>query len=159
VHKTPLCTKEHDPDLASFAILVATDPEKSATKVGFPGAKNKFLCQQWGELPVQQGSLWSLIQLGKSCLMDGRDPSLPLFTDACSLWPLEARLVVFVSSTSAQVKHALIIFYGVLYCVFLSHFEMETCQSSIKESTQQRGRKRYNMEGPKSWSFLLYHCP
>jgi len=27
-------------------------------------------------------------QLGKPCLRDGRDPSLPLFTDAGSLWPL-----------------------------------------------------------------------
>jgi hypothetical protein len=29
---------------------------------------------------------------------------------------------------------------------------MKTCQSSIKQSTgQQKGRKRYKMEGPKSW--------
>jgi hypothetical protein len=28
---------------------------------------------------------------------------------------------------------------------------MKTCQSSRKQSIQQRGRKRYKMEGPKSW--------
>jgi hypothetical protein len=28
---------------------------------------------------------------------------------------------------------------------------MKSCQSSIKQSIQQRGRKRYKMEGPKSW--------
>jgi hypothetical protein len=28
---------------------------------------------------------------------------------------------------------------------------MKTYQLSIKQRTQQRGRKRYKMEGPKSW--------
>ncbi len=31
----------------------------------------------------------------------------------------------------------------------LGHFD-ETCQSIIKQSTQQKGRKMYKMEGPKS---------
>jgi hypothetical protein len=29
--------------------------------------------------------------------------------------------------------------------------KMKTCQSSIKQSIQQRGRKRYKIAGPKSW--------
>jgi hypothetical protein len=28
---------------------------------------------------------------------------------------------------------------------------MKTCQMSIKQNTQQRGGKKYKMEGPKSW--------
>jgi hypothetical protein len=34
---------------------------------------------------------------------------------------------------------------------------METYQTSIKQSAQQRGRKRYKLEGPKSWQTKIPH--
>jgi len=158
VHNVPLCTREHDPNLASFAILVAMDPEKSATKVVFPGAKNKFLCQQWRELPVQQGSLWSL-KISWENHASGMaetplSPSLQMLVNF-GYW---RQGWVFFNHPPVHMSNIL---WSYLWssCVFLSHFEMKTCLSSIKQSTQQRGRKRYKMEGPKSWSFLLYHCP
>jgi hypothetical protein len=42
----PYVLENITPILPVFAIVVAMDLEKAATKVVLPGAKNKFLCQQ-----------------------------------------------------------------------------------------------------------------
>jgi hypothetical protein len=36
----------------------------------------------------------------------------------------------------------------------LTHIDDETDKSSIKQSTQLRGRKRYKMKGPKTWQLI-----
>jgi hypothetical protein len=35
-----------------------------------------------------------------------------------------------------------------------THIDDKTYESSIKQSTQLRGRKRYKMEGPKTWQMI-----